>query len=84
MVEIAAEIIQNSLPAVQCYSSSRIQRHLEFIHTFQEKGKNPKYLNEFYGFPVVTRQEKELLVPFPTALTRDRQSSFVAEYSFSH
>lgn len=84
MVEIAAEIIQNSLPAVQCYSSSRIQRHLEFIHTFQEKGKKPKYLNEFYGFPVVTRQEKELLVPFPTALTRDGQSSFVAGYSFSH
>ena len=38
----------------------RIQRHLEFVRERSKEKGNPKYLNRYYKFPVITRQEIEL------------------------
>ncbi len=41
---------------------SRIDDHLDFVKQCRETGRELKYLNRNYGFPVVTRQETELLI----------------------
>ena len=38
----------------------RIDAHLSFIEERIRAGKHPKYINNIYGFPVVTRQEADL------------------------
>lgn len=44
------------------YIQKRIRRHLDFVkHRMATKGPL-KHTNIFYGFPVVTRQEKELVL----------------------
>lgn len=82
MVKVAEKALESSLTAAQQFSSGRLQKHLEFISAYQEKGKMPKYTNEFYGFPVVARQEKKLLVPFPRSLTKIGEHHFQAEYVY--
>ena len=82
MVKVAEKALESSLIVAQRCSSGRLQRHLEFISTYREKGKMPKYTNEFYGFPVVARQEKRLLVPFPRSLTIIGEHHFLAEYVY--
>ncbi len=39
----------------------RIDSHLSFVEERIRAGKPPKYVNNAYGFPVVTRQETDLL-----------------------
>jgi modification methylase len=41
----------------------RRTRHREFLAEYEKRGKTPKYINEFYGFPVITRQERALQFP---------------------
>lgn len=38
----------------------RLQRHQDFVETRLETGKELKYESEVYGFPVMTKQEKQL------------------------
>ena len=47
--ELAAETVR-----------ARLDRHRKFIAQRQEKGQLCKYTNRYYGFPVVTSQEKNL------------------------
>jgi len=43
------------------YPRERIERHLQFIEQYTaDKGHPPKYINETFDFPVVTRQETRL------------------------
>ena len=44
-------------------SGGRLRRHQSFIEGYREKRGSIKYENCAYGFPVITRQEKELLLP---------------------
>lgn len=51
---------------------ARLLRHLQFVKEYsREKEHPPKYTNEFYGFPVVTRQEKHLrLIPLKRVIKK--------------
>ena len=40
-----------------------------------------KYENTYYGFPVITAQEKELLLNDPVNITQPETRVFVVEYS---
>ncbi|MFW9973535.1 MAG: DNA-methyltransferase [Candidatus Odinarchaeota archaeon] len=40
----------------------RINQHIRFIRNYNKKGKNIKYSSVQYGFPVITKQEIELLL----------------------
>ena len=42
---------------------NRLLRHAEFIRRQNQEGKPAKYVNEFYGFAVKTRQEQNLRLP---------------------
>ena len=41
----------------------RLQRHRDFISCRTEEKFEPKYMNEFYNFGVITRQEREIRLP---------------------
>jgi DNA modification methylase len=48
--------------------AERLESHLEFIRDREQAGKPIKYTNQVYGFPVVTRQETELMLPLPVSV----------------
>lgn len=50
---------------------SRLCCHQDFIHHKQESGFRFKYDNRHYHFPVMTRQETDLLIDVPASCTED-------------
>jgi DNA modification methylase len=82
------DIIQENLLSTANLNSindtvrQRILNHKRFIERrIQEKGKSSiKYQNEFFGFPVMTRQEKKLFLQFIKAVEKTGEDSFRASY----
>ncbi|MBC2712722.1 MAG: site-specific DNA-methyltransferase [Desulfosarcina sp.] len=58
----------------------RFDGHLQFVRDRQAAGKPIKYTNQVYGFPVITRQETELMIPLPTAIHETAQNQFRVTY----
>ncbi len=59
----------------------RLAKHIEFVI---QQGKNEgrfKYDNLHYGFPVMTLQEKELLLNDPLKIMKPEEDSFEVKYS---
>jgi hypothetical protein len=50
--------------------AERFEQHMQFVRDRQAAGKAIKHTNRVYGFPVMTRQETELMVPLPAALQK--------------
>ena len=60
----------------------RIDNHLEFIHKRHQTRGEPKYKNKHYHFPVVTRQEIELLLNPVVKVDLDKDGErFVIDYA---
>lgn len=53
-----SSLIRTSTERIQ----ARIDDHLVFLNQCRENGRETKYLNKNYKFPVVTRQETDLLI----------------------
>jgi DNA modification methylase len=61
--------------------SMRLEAHLEFVkERFQEKGKF-KYTNTHYLFPVITNQEKEMLLNQLESVSQSEKDGFKVTYS---
>ena len=59
----------------------RINNHLEFVKArFEEKGAF-KYKNRHYQFPVMTNQEKDLLINKVSSIEQVEQNGFEVHYS---
>ena len=59
----------------------RLAKHMEFVvHRLKTKG-GFKYENKHYGFPVMTAQEKELILNDPLDITQPEGGKFEVEYS---
>jgi len=43
-------------------NKNRVNQHIKFIERYRKKGKDVKYSSAYYGFPVITKQEIELLL----------------------
>ncbi len=70
------QVIQQSRRRI----GERMDDHLQFIRDRQSAGKTIKYTNQVYGFPVVTRQETELMIPLPTAVLETAPNQFRVTY----
>lgn len=46
------------------YNLERIKNHLDFVRSYNREKGDLKYINNYFGFPVMTRQEKELKLVF--------------------
>lgn len=60
---------------------SRINDHLGFIEQRQAAAREIKYINRNYRFPVVTRQETELLFDILAEVSLEGRDGFQATYS---
>lgn len=58
----------------------RIDLHNQFIQDRLDAGKPIKYENTHYGFPVITRQEKELVFDIPVSAEQQADKSVVVNY----
>jgi DNA modification methylase len=60
---------------------NRIKKHIDFVkERFKARGAF-KYVNKHYGFPVVTRQEKELLLNQLVSVAQSGDGVFEVSYS---
>ena len=59
---IALRFLENMPAWSNEYNRNRLARHLDFVVKRISAGKNIKYKNAHYGFPVVTAQEQELII----------------------
>ena len=58
----------------------RLNDHRQFVCDREAAGKMMKYTNRVYGFPVITRQEIELLLPVPTTVNAAAADRFQIAY----
>ena len=58
----------------------RLDDHRQFVRDRQAAGKAIKHTNQVYGFPVVTRQEAELMLLLPSAFEEKTQNQFQVGY----
>ena len=63
------------------YQSRRIRKHLSFIEERIENDKPLKHINQNYGFPVVTSQEKDILFHRLVSLKKIGENVLEALYS---
>ena len=77
--------ILSDLPGLIHYANGRIQaridEHLAFVNQCRETGREMKHLNRNYQFPVVTRQETELLLDIPNDVSPIERDGFQVTYS---
>jgi len=62
-------------------TSDRLDRHIEFVNARIENGLTFKHINENYNFPVITNQEKKLLLNRLKAVSKIKKNTYEAIYS---
>ncbi|MGA6926296.1 MAG: DNA methyltransferase, partial [Desulfosarcina sp.] len=58
----------------------RFDAHRQFVHDRQAAGKAIKHTNRVYGFPVITRQEVELMIPLPAEIQATADNQYQVTY----
>lgn len=81
LVDIMAEKAESVVPFAGKVIDARIQRHLDFVEQRQKQEKPLKHTNSHYGFPVVTSQEKSLLLSRPLSISNPSTHTFEVAYS---
>jgi hypothetical protein len=61
--------------------ADRLENHLAFISRRIESGKPVRHVNAHYGFPVMTTQEKNLMIHSVESIRQTGDHSFEAAYS---
>ena len=76
-------VAQGCQPAIElgCQRiAERFDGHLQFVRNREAEGKDIKHTNRVYGFPVITRQETEMIMPLPSAIQETLQNQFTVSY----
>ncbi len=79
-LEPVIQRIYEQWPLLNRYNLDRIKNHLDFVDKQRDKGNQLKYMNSYFGFPVMTRQEKELKLPFVMSFSERDANCFKAVY----
>ncbi len=58
---------------------NRLNQHIEFINNYKNQVKDIKYKSTYYKFPVITKQEKEILFYSVERFTED-ENNFILDY----
>jgi len=78
--EIIEERIKGIKEIVNTYIEDRLEKHKEFMKKRAELKGEHKYLNKNYNFPVVTLQERGMLIPKLKEIQRAEENLFEAEH----
>lgn len=77
MKEIIDSNIRGCADSLNSYIENRYGRHVEFI-----KGKpGLKHVNNFYNTPVITSQEKNIILPYVLGITETSEDIYEIEHS---
>ena len=60
--------------------TDRLRRHLAFVNEKIQGGYAFKHTNRHYGFPVMTRQEQDLLLDVPCSCRQSEKDSLLVAY----
>ncbi|MDL1968746.1 MAG: site-specific DNA-methyltransferase [Deltaproteobacteria bacterium] len=63
------------------YIRNRIKKHIDFVAEKIQSKESLKYINKFYGFPVITNQEKELILNDLTEVSNLDKDTIEVSYS---
>lgn len=79
--ELIVRNLKNQEQFINDYISNRIKKHLNFVDERKKiKGNDAfKYINRHYNFPVMTRQELEIKIPFVKRI-KINETEILAEY----
>lgn len=69
------------IDASQSIIRLRLMNHIEFVRTRLESKGRLKHSNTHYGFPVVTAQEKDLIINDPTGISIKDGTAVTVDYS---
>ncbi|HOA36408.1 MAG TPA: site-specific DNA-methyltransferase [Bacillota bacterium] len=72
--------IEQETAGLSHYNLQRVKDHIEFAREYAQNKGALKYLNRHFGFPVMTRQEKELKLPFVKSVEEVDENLFKAAY----
>jgi len=75
-----SESCRQAVPQGRQRIAERLDAHLQFVRERQENGKPIKYTNQVYGFPVITRQETELMLPLPVSVEESAENRWQVKY----
>jgi hypothetical protein len=89
---ISVEIEESLIPFFQAQAHTivpwanerileRLERHRRFVEERRHSGRELKYMNRFYDFPVVSRQEREILIPYLSSMHRNGDLHWRIDYS---
>jgi modification methylase len=62
------------------FNERRIVQHRAFVEKMHKQGRDLRYMNQNYGFPVMTRQETQIVVPMIRDPVRKRKDHFEVQY----
>lgn len=62
LARIARQVVLKGRDFANAYSRKRLSRHMEFVESRIVERGPLKYTNKYYGFPVVTSQERDILI----------------------
>jgi DNA modification methylase len=62
------------------YNLERIRNHIDFIQARTKEKGNLNYTNNYFGLPVMTKQETELKLPFVKSIEEKGRNLFKASY----
>jgi hypothetical protein len=78
-------VIQAGVSEITAASNRRIldrlHRHQSFVDDCRRSGRELKHMNRHYGFPVISRQEREILINYLSSLNTLAESYWKIEYS---
>jgi modification methylase len=74
------DLVQAMPDAANAYSRERLWRHSRFVAAYAKEKGPLKHANIHYGFPVMTAQEKVLVVPEIEQIQKKAKDRFVVSY----
>ena len=78
--DIVKKRIEDMRNIANRFNESRIEKHKEFVKGREEKKGKSKYWNKNYKFPVVTRQETNILFPILKDISEVSENLFEVEH----
>ncbi len=82
--ETIVQSLTAGVPIAQRRIAGRLADHVKFVQERTAAGRAIKHRNRFYGFPVMTRQEVDLVFHRPTAVSQPDKDLFVVDYELFH
>ena len=77
---LGARFDPSVLEAMQRVLHARLEQHALFVRDWEVRKGPLRYTSRHYGFPVMTRQEQEIFIDAPSALTAAAEDELVCDY----